>query len=505
MATALSPQARPPRRRPGRAHQLGWAALAAAVALVVVSLLYLGPMLPIALLGAVLVVLLAAFRPKAFALLALVVIVLSTPIQLLLGPVGGYADEGVVALAVLALGTRRLVTEGRLVWLPGGGWFLGYLLAGVLSSAAAQVPATTAVPAGFIALKGVLFAFALAQVRWARTDLVVLIRIGIAAVVTVAVSGVLNLLLPTAWAQFTTGRPPISYIGPIAAINGVFQHPAAFSRFAGVLAVGALVYGLLVRRSVGNAVLFAISGGFAALTFQVKSIVGLLVTLTALVTRYLRPVGAAALLFLSPLVLLIAGPPLVALVGGDIEIYLVQDSARGLLTAGGLIVAAQYFPFGAGFGRYGSSVAAEEYSPLYYALGFPGRFGLGPGPDSGQFLNDNQWPAIIGETGWIGAACFAAGLLCMVVSLLRRSSADEDVLVRWMRVTGVGWMILLIVESAASPVFVSTPSFPFVFAAAGVIASFRQSARDARSPAGPTVPWDGTPSGRHSRPEPVDG
>jgi hypothetical protein len=494
---------------PRRAGSGSWTAFGAALTLMLTATLWLGAQVPFAALGGLVLVLIAAFRPKAFALLTMIAIILSTPLQNTLGAAGSYADEGLVALSAVAFATRRLVTEGRLVWLPGSGWFLGYLAAGLLSAALAGVPAGVAVPAAYIAVKGVVLAFALAQLRWTREDLVVLVRAGIVLVIAIALSGAANVVIPGPWARFTTGNPPISFLGPIPAINGIFQHPAAFSRFCGVLAVGALVYGLVVRRSLGNIALVLVSGGLAFLTLQVKSIVGLLATLGLVGVRFIRPVGAAALVCLAPLAAIVAVPPLVTLIGGDLELYLGQDSARSLLTQGGITVAMQYFPFGAGFGRYGSATAATDYSPLYYALGFPGRYGLGPGPDSGQFLNDTQWPAVFGEAGWIGAAFFVVGLICLAVSLCRRTGVDEDVLVRWLRITGLGWMVLLLVETTAAPVFVSTPSFPFVFAAAGIIASVRHAGRDLRVAAVPDQPVGGgaeTPGGRHRWPAPeLDG
>jgi hypothetical protein len=464
----------------GSVTSRGWPWLAGAVttALILVALTDVEPALSIGLLGGVAGVLLATLRPKAFMLLAALLIVFSSLLRNVLGPAGGLVDEGVIALAVVLMPARRLMTEGRLVWLPGSAWFAGFLFLGLLSSFAADVPLGIVLPAAFVALKGVMFAFALAQVRWRRDDLVWLVRVGIALVVAMAATGLLNILAPASWARFTTGAPPVNYLGSIPAINGIFQHPAAFSRFCGVLAVACLVYGLVVRRSAANFLLVAISGGLAFLTLQVKSIVGLLATLAVLGARFVRPAGIAALLCLGPIAAVIILPPLVQLLGADFEIYVLQDSARSRLTEGGAIVAGQYFPLGAGFGRYGSSTAASSYSPLYYLLGFSDRYGMAP--DSSQFLNDTQWPAIYGETGWIGAFCFAAGLAAMLVCLLRRTSATEDPLVRWIRITGVGWMILLLVESAAAPVFVSSPSFPFVFAAAGIVASFRSDARDRR-------------------------
>jgi hypothetical protein len=463
------------RAAPDIPNRTAWAAGAAATTLALVGLAWADPTLTLAVIGATVLLLVAAFRPKAFALTAMLVIVLSAPIQSALGGVGSYADEGMIALAAVALGTRRLVTEGRLIWLPGTGWFAGYLAAGVASSVMADVPARWAAPAAMIALKGIIFAFALAQLHWTRDDLVVLVRFGIAAVLAMGVTGLLNLAAPSVWAQLTGEESPIDAVGPLPALNGIFQHPAAFSRFAGVLAVGCLLYGLVVRRSLANILLLAMSAGLAFLTFQVKSIVGLLATLGVMGARFARPAAVAGLVCVGPLVALLVVPPLAQLVGGDFEVYVLQDSARSRLTEGGAELAAHYFPFGAGFGLYGSSTAAANYSPLYYELGFSERFGLGP--DSAQFLNDTQWPAIYGEAGWIGAFCFAAGLACMLISLLRRSSSDEAPLVRWIRLTGIGWMMLLLVESSAAPVFVSSPSFPFVFAAAGIVAAFRSAGR----------------------------
>ncbi|MCF6736930.1 hypothetical protein [Blastococcus sp. KM273129] len=478
------------RPRWAAARAVAWAALAAATALLLVGLSYLHPVLPIVAVAAGAMLLVAAFRPKAFALITALVIVTSTLLEAFLGTLGGYADEGMIALAVTALLSRRLITEGRIVWLPGLGWFVGFVAIGLLSTVSADGPFSIAVPAAFIAVKGVLFALALAQLRWTRDDLVVLIRVGLATIAVVALTGLLNLVAPATWANLLTGNPPMNGVGPLPALSGLFQHPAAFSRFCGALAVACLTYGLVVRRSLANTLLTAVTTGLAFLTFQVKSIVGLLATMSAIGARFLRPAGAMALLCAAPVLALVAAPPLLELVGADFALYVLQDSARSELTYGGFLVAAQYFPLGAGFGMYGSSTAAAIYSPIYYELGFPGRYGLSPG--TGQYLNDNQWPAILGETGWLGAACFAAGVLAMLVSLMRRTSPAEDRLVRWIRLTGIGWMVLLLVESLASPVFVSPPSYPFMFAVAGIAASFRSGSR-ARE-AGGDRPQAGSPA-----------
>ena len=44
------------------------------------------------------------------------------------------------------------------------------------------------------------------------------------------------------------------------------------------------------------------------------------------------------------------------------------------------------------------------------ARGYPTIWGLGRTAEDGRFLTDTEWPAIIGETGFFGAAAFAVGL-----------------------------------------------------------------------------------------------
>ncbi len=458
-------------------HPWAWAVLAGLGAAALAATAALGPLVPLVVLAAVVGVVLAVVAPRALALLAVVVIIASAPLEDALGGPAPYADEAAVALCALALPVRRLLLLGRLVWFPGTAWFAAYLGLGVLSSLAADVPAAIAAPAAFLAVKGLLLAFALAQLNWRVVDLRLLAVAGAVAAGVMVLSGLANLAAPGAWARLTTGQAPLDHVGLLPALNGVFGHPAAFSRFCGVLAVGALAWLLVVRRSPSVVALCAACGMLAVLSLQVKSVVGLLLTFAVLGARFLRPAGAVVAALLTPLVALVVGPPLWSLVSGDVDLYVLQPSARSLLVEGGVTVASRFFPLGAGFGRYGSSVAADDYSPLYYELGFADRFGLAPGASSGQFLNDSQWPALFGEAGWIGAACFAVGLACVLVRLLRVTSPDESPLVRWVRVMGAGWVVLLVIESLASPVFVSAPSFPFLFAAAGVAASCAARAR----------------------------
>ena len=85
----------------------------------------------------------------------------------------------------------------------------------------------------------------------------------------------------------------------------------------------------------------------------------------------------------------------------QIQNYFLNDTApRLVLLNYGLKTALAYFPLGSGFATYGSPVAASYYSPLYLLYGFNNKYGMSKTDTS--FLNDNYWPTIIGQFGFLG-------------------------------------------------------------------------------------------------------
>ncbi|MGN6743741.1 MAG: hypothetical protein ACTHJL_10660, partial [Amnibacterium sp.] len=321
-----------------------WVLGSAAVGALVMATAVVNPIAPVAIALAAVLIAIAAFRPKAFALLAAIVIALAVPIQNVIGPIGSYSDEAVVALALVAFSARRLATKGGLRWLPGGLAFLVYLVFAGLSSVTQHVALSTAFGAGYISIKGVLFAFALAQLQWSRRDLRMILRAGAVATVLIGLTAIVNLALPAQWAQLTMHHGPLAAVAGIHPLNGPFQHPAALSRFSVILAVGCLAYLFVVRARFSVVLLLVLAAGLAVLSFETKSLVGLIVVAALFAIRFARVRGAVVILCLGPLVVAALAPVLVRFIGRDVTAYLVQTSARGRLTTGGAEVANQYFP-----------------------------------------------------------------------------------------------------------------------------------------------------------------
>lgn len=91
---------------------------------------------------------------------------------------------------------------------------------------------------------------------------------------------------------------------------------------------------------------------------------------------------------------------------------------RLLFFENGVQLFKDYFPFGTGFGTFGSSSAASYYSQLYYVMGFDAITGMQP--ENTKYLNDTFWPMIFGQLGLVGTIPFVI-LLFMVFAGIYRS------------------------------------------------------------------------------------
>lgn len=104
------------------------------------------------------------------------------------------------------------------------------------------------------------------------------------------------------------------------------------------------------------------------------------------------------LITISPLVILLLIPGF-----SQFSNYFLSDNLgpRLVLTLQGYNLFIENFPFGTGPGLFGSATASLYYSPIYTELGWNDNWGLGENPDV-NFLNDNFWPMILAQYGFIG-------------------------------------------------------------------------------------------------------
>lgn len=127
-------------------------------------------------------------------------------------------------------------------------------------------------------------------------------------------------------------------------------------------------------------------------------------------------------------------------------------------------IAKKYFPLGSGFGTFGSNVAAEHYSPLYYEYGYSNI--VGASPDKPYYLSDSFWPIIFGQSGFVGFIlfCYALYMILKIVNHYLKLNA-------WHYVAGLSILIYELIGSFGESAFFH-PTAWMIFALLGLIVNY---------------------------------
>lgn len=96
-----------------------------------------------------------------------------------------------------------------------------------------------------------------------------------------------------------------------------------------------------------------------------------------------------------------------------------ETAARSTLYQNGLLLANRYFPFGAGFGSYGSSASIKGYSGLYGELGFNQLYGFSE--EIKNYLTDSFIAMVLGQFGYLGLFLIGS-ILVMMFFLVRKNT-----------------------------------------------------------------------------------
>lgn len=80
------------------------------------------------------------------------------------------------------------------------------------------------------------------------------------------------------------------------------------------------------------------------------------------------------------------------------------DWARSAISINSVKIAESHFPFGSGFGTFGTWISGVNYSPLYFTYNMQTIWGLAP--DYYNFVSDTFWPMILAQFGFIGLIIF---------------------------------------------------------------------------------------------------
>ncbi|MCF6745953.1 hypothetical protein E9529_17055 [Blastococcus sp. KM273128] len=420
-------------------------------------------------------------HPKRFIAVAVLVAIFGkTAAQVTGSSAVDLLDELAIASSLVVCVGPRLLSGQPLRSFPGLPWWALYGVLGVVSGLAAGVPLVVLGSGAALAGKGMLLAFAVAQLQWTGDDVRRLAKGGVGVLLFIIFCCLVNLAIPQTWQSTVGNIDQLSFRSAIPSLIGPFVEPGTLGIMAALGFLGVVAWNTTMGSTRFTWLLSAGMALVAILSFRRKTWLGMMGSFLWLTSRAGRSgVFAGAVTAVTGIVILFWSTLLNAL-QGIVATYIDESegtAARTLMTRDSFFVAQDYFPLGAGFGRFGSDTASEFYSPLYLERGYQNVWGLSERTGNAMFLTDTMWPAVLGETGFLGMLAFLIALVA-VFRRLRRLSRDADPVARFLGLTGIAWIFQYLLESTGNPVFVSPPSYIPLFLLIGLLGSFGGRAPD---------------------------
>lgn len=136
--------------------------------------------------------------------------------------------------------------------------------------------------------------------------------------------------------------------------------------------------------------------------------------------------------------------------------FTTTTEARSILLYVGVDLFKKYFPFGAGLATFGTAAAQKYYSPVYEMFGLSSRYGFTF--DNPLYLTDNFWPAVIGETGFIGLIIYLSILYLAFKYLYRKCNQTNMV-----KMIIIFFIVTILSSSIATSIFAQNATIADVF------------------------------------------
>lgn len=434
--------------------------------------------IPIGIAGLLFASIVFIYRPhlfiKAFGLFLLIQLLIANNFgneATLIGRGIKNAEEVIILLCLTLLLLGKLARGRALlkthIELP----LLLFIMIGILSSMINDVPPFIGLTQLYLLVKGLALFYIIANLSINEEEAGSYVRFfGIIAIVILAL-GFLDFIAPS---HFRAALGNVSFIdwrAGLPSIKSIFIHPGIFGwfmAFVGLYAFAFLfVYGR--PRFLVLGILFSLG---SLLSFRRKPLGGiaggLLVGLWRQRIRKKILYGIIiGLIGISLFVLFL--PKIETLYQTLVKTYIAVENpfqiARNALYFKSVIIANDYFPLGAGLGRYGSWMSRVYYSPLYEKYGLSEVYGLSQ--TMPNFINDTFWPMILGETGWIGLILY---LWIIGILFHRIYGQNKKATSKFTKAFSLGTLMVFVeslVESLASPIYTHPPEMYFIFGSLG--------------------------------------
>ena len=384
-----------------------------------------------------------------------------------------YVDEGIIILGFLFFIAIPWLTKGQRPPKTGIEWLLSlFLLVGIISSIAAQVPLFIAASQFLLYVKGFLFFYILASIPANNLTLRKYVRSFAYVALLFLVLGFVDIVAPS-WFRSVTGNVDyISYRMGIPSVISLFLHPGVFGWFMCFVALYCFAFFIVFGKGsyLFTGLVFSLGSFFSMRAKPLGGLVGGILAGLSTLRLAKRIEKGLVIAAIGICISVPIWPKLYGLYQSTVTSYLkVRDPmlvARNALYITSVDIAKDYFPFGAGFGRYGSWISRKYYSPVYDEYDLSSLYGMTE--EKTSFACDTFWPMVLGETGFIGLALYAGILLSFIKTLYKQVKNEND---KYAKAFQLGTLMVLIeslVESIASPAYTRGPFVYLILGAIGI-------------------------------------
>ena len=193
-------------------------------------------------------------------------------------------------------------------------------------------------------------------------------------------------------------------------------------------------------------------GVMSVLTLRSKALGTAIIAALLYVVVYLwnKRLNPKILAFCLGILLIIGGKQIYYYFFSNIQ----EDSARYQLVVKSVQIALDHFPLGAGFATFGSYISGEVYSPLYERYHISKIWGLERG--EANYVSDNFWPMILGQTGWIGLFAYSLAVIFLFLRMQKLYKIRKE-----FYLSGLIALGYLLIASVAESAFVNPTAIPF--------------------------------------------
>ncbi len=318
----------------------------------------------------------------------------------------------------------------------------------------------------FITIKPILLFWSLSQFDFSWDDFYYFAKCFTKFFYVIVFAYLLDALFPGFRGLFGREIEGDKWRGGLRALSGIFYRPT----FA---TIWAIVYYIIYRYYAVSVskwkYYFAIA--MNVFSFKVKDLLGFFLGMGMMFFKKITNIKVISLSVLFVVMFLLY----TILLPEHFELYFggsFDDSniARVVLTYTSLRIGADYFPFGVGFGMFGSPISRQFQSDVYQMYHIDRVYGLDFVHDGGMFMCDTFWPMLLGENGVLGVLLYLIILLFCFGPFFKtfiHDTSNRSVLFPCFL------FVVLLVETIGKPVFVGPPHSLVVWGIAGIFYSLK--------------------------------